>query len=81
MLFRSEKKGLPVDLVAVCKIRTYYRTQDEVTKIWRPRQTKDTYLVLWVEWKDGIAYRLASGQVEVGKWDELDLESIDLVLG
>ncbi|CAG7559388.1 unnamed protein product [Fusarium equiseti] len=77
----EEEKGLPVDLVAVCKIRTYYRTQDEVTKIWSPRQTKDTYLVLWVEWKDGVATRLASGQVDVEKWDELDLESIDLILG
>lgn len=77
----EEEKGLPVEMVAVCKIRTYSRTQDQVTKVWSPRQTKDTYLVLWVEWKDGVAYRLASGQVEVEKWDELDLESIDLVLG
>ncbi|RFN46088.1 hypothetical protein FIE12Z_9689 [Fusarium flagelliforme] len=77
----EEEKGLPVDLVAVCKIRTYYRTQDEVTKVWSQRLTKDTYLVLWVEWKDGVATRLASGQVDVEKWNELDLESIDLVLG
>ncbi|KPA36155.1 heterokaryon incompatibility protein [Fusarium langsethiae] len=74
--------GILVDLVAVCKVRTYSRTQDEVTKIWdKTLTTKDTYLVLWVEWKDGIAYRLASGHVQVNRWDELDLESISLILG
>ncbi|UZP45007.1 hypothetical protein NXS19_012819 [Fusarium pseudograminearum] len=78
----DEEGGISVDLVAVCKIRTYSRTQDEVTEIWdKILTTKDTYLVLWVEWKDGIAYRLASGQVQVDKWDELDLEDISLILG
>ncbi|KAF5232574.1 hypothetical protein FAUST_8606 [Fusarium austroamericanum] len=74
------ERGFPVDLVSVCKIRTYSRTQDQVTKIW-DKTTKDTYLVLWVEWKAGIAYRLGSGQVQVDKWDELDLEDISLILG
>ncbi|RGP61387.1 heterokaryon incompatibility [Fusarium longipes] len=74
--------GLPVDLVAVCKIKTYSKTKDESTQIWNETLTiKDTYLVLWVEWKDGIAYRLACGQVQLGKWDELDLEAISLILG
>ncbi|KAL3589558.1 hypothetical protein FPOAC2_11727 [Fusarium poae] len=78
----DEGGGLPVDLVAVCKVREYSRTQDEVTEIWDKALTiKDTYLVLWVEWINGIAYRLASGNVQVDKWDELDLESISLILG
>lgn len=76
----DEEGGLLVDLVAVCKIRTYRRTQDQDTKIW-DKTTKDTYLVLWVEWKDGVAYRLASGHVHVDRWDELDLEDISLILG
>ncbi|KAL6924154.1 hypothetical protein FSST1_001428 [Fusarium sambucinum] len=74
--------GLQVDLVAVCKVRTYGRTQDEDTEIWdKTLTTKEMYLVLWVEWVDGIAYRLASGHVQVDKWDELDLEPISLILG
>ncbi|KAI6766008.1 hypothetical protein HG530_007078 [Fusarium avenaceum] len=40
-----------------------------------------TYLVLWVEWEDGIAYRLASGHVFVEEWDKLDLEAVSLVIG
>ncbi|RGP71732.1 heterokaryon incompatibility [Fusarium longipes] len=74
--------GLPVDLVAVCKIRTYAKTWNESKKFYdNPVSRKDTYLVLWVEWEDGIAYRLASGQVAVEEWDRLDLQTIDLILG
>ncbi|KAF4446651.1 hypothetical protein F53441_9692 [Fusarium austroafricanum] len=83
--------GLPVDLVTVCKIRTYSQTKTEGAKIKvaGPQEEyadfryekKDTYLVLWVEWEDGIAYRLACGQVEVEEWDRLNLETISLILG
>lgn len=78
----NNESGYPVDLVAVCKIRKYSRTKDDSTQIWEQTVTKkDVYLVLWVEWKEGIAYRLASGQVQVEKWDELELETISLILG
>ncbi|RGP71648.1 heterokaryon incompatibility [Fusarium sporotrichioides] len=74
--------GLPVELVAVCKIRTYGKEWNESKEIYdNPVSRKDTYLVLWVEWEDGIAYRLASGKVEVEEWDKLDLETILLILG
>jgi hypothetical protein len=72
--------GLPVELVAVCKVRTYNKAWNESEKdhtVWK----EDTYLVLWVEWEDGIAYRLASGYVRVEEWDKLNLETISLVLG
>jgi hypothetical protein len=39
------------------------------------------YNVLWVEWKDGIAYRKALGRVIKSAWEAQDLEWIDLVLG
>lgn len=39
------------------------------------------YTVLWVEWKDGVAYRMASGWIDEYSWDNLDKEDISLVLG
>jgi hypothetical protein len=33
---------------------------------------EDLYLVLWVEWKDGIAYQVASGEVIAAKWENLE---------
>ena len=46
-----------------------------------PDFKEDLYLVLWVEWKDGIAYRVASGEVIAAEWENLDLEKVSLVLG
>jgi hypothetical protein len=74
--------GLPVELVAVCKVRRYSKTRNGPEKVYNDIVSKeDTYLVLWVEWEDGIAYRLASGHVRVEEWDKLSLETISLVLG
>ncbi|KAJ3539731.1 hypothetical protein NM208_g5373 [Fusarium decemcellulare] len=74
--------GLPVDLVAVCKLRKYSKTWNEEKVAYDlPIKKEDNYLVLWVEWKDGIAYRLASGQVLAAEWEKLDLETVSLVLG
>jgi hypothetical protein len=39
------------------------------------------YNVLWVEWRDGIAYRKGLGRVVKSAWEAQDLEWIDLVLG
>ncbi|PMD40949.1 HET-domain-containing protein [Hyaloscypha variabilis F] len=51
----------------------------------RPEASKgekyEFYNVLWVEWKDGIAYRKALGRVMKSAWEAQDLEWIDLVLG
>ncbi|KAG5657619.1 hypothetical protein KAF25_007652 [Fusarium avenaceum] len=74
--------GLLVELVAVCKVRSYSKTWNEWERVYdNPVSKEDTYLVLWVEWEDRIAYRLASGYVNVEEWDKLDLETISLVLG
>lgn len=37
--------------------------------------------VLWVKWKEGIAYRHGSGEVDEGAWNALAREEIELVLG
>jgi hypothetical protein len=76
------EKGLPVNVVAICKLKRYYRP-------WIPEErecgsqviTEELYLVLWVEWKDGIAYRFASGEVIAAEWEKLDLQKVSLVLG
>jgi hypothetical protein len=41
----------------------------------------ERYRVLWVEWEDGIAYRLGVGWVEKTAWEGANLTEIDLVLG
>jgi hypothetical protein len=37
--------------------------------------------VLWVEWKDDVAYRKALGRVERGRWEAVEREEVDLALG
>lgn len=39
------------------------------------------YNVLWIEWKDGIAYRRALGRVFQDYWDNAEKEEIDVRLG
>ncbi|KAF7877091.1 uncharacterized protein EAF02_008311 [Botrytis sinoallii] len=78
----EEIHGLPVDLVALYKSRVYLkRRYADQKKHEHPFQKKDKYKVLWVEWKDGIAYRLASGQVKAEEWEKLEPEKIELILG
>jgi len=49
-------------------------------------ETKDLgeyeyYNVLWIEWREGIAYRKMIGRVWKGGWHQLDVETKDIVLG
>ena len=37
--------------------------------------------VLWVDWKDGVAFRKGVGRVCREMWERQELETIDLVLG
>ncbi|RBR23801.1 uncharacterized protein FIESC28_03417 [Fusarium coffeatum] len=76
----GSEAGLPVDVVAVCKLKTYSETEDGEPCAFKPL-SKDTYLILWVEWEDGIAYRVASGEVIAEEWEKLDLKTASLVLG
>lgn len=74
--------GLQVDIIAVCRLKRCSKTWDRVDWETRLPITKENlYLVLWVEWKDGVVYRLASGDVIASEWESLDLEKVSLVLG
>src|SRR3954453_23680833 len=37
--------------------------------------------VLWVEWKDGVAYRKGAGRVKRRTWEVAEKEDVELVLG
>ncbi|EYB33373.1 hypothetical protein FG05_10578 [Fusarium graminearum] len=73
--------GLQVDLVAICKLKRYTKPKENFVAVDLPQTTEDLYSVLWIEWKDGIAYRLASGEVIAEEWEKLDLKKISLILG
>ncbi|KAG4273222.1 hypothetical protein FPRO04_09828 [Fusarium proliferatum] len=78
----GDETGLQVDIVAVCRLKRCSKTWDrEKWKTRLPVFREDLYLVLWVEWKDGVAYRVASGEVIASEWERLDPEKVSLVLG
>lgn len=85
----SQSSGLQVlksvELVAVCKSRVYSQTNhkkgERVPLYGPPQVADDIYAVLWIEWKDGVAYRRGSGEVNGDEWESLDLEPVSLVLG
>ncbi|KAI8713546.1 HET domain-containing protein [Fusarium sp. LHS14.1] len=77
----GSETGLPVDVVAVCKLKRYSKTWNRAERsVGLPLIKEELYLVLWVEWKDGVAYRLASGEVIAAEWEKLDLEGVSLIL-
>lgn len=74
----------PVDVVIINKSRvcsTMPRGDESSHGL--PSVSYYTYTVLWVEWKDGVACRRASGDVNGDEWGLLflDLEPVSLVLG
>lgn len=76
--------GKPVEIVAICRSRGYGYSKtwsEEQLYYTYPLWTKEHYRVLWIEEKDGVAYRLASGSVEKDAWEKLDLEDTSLILG
>ncbi|PHH92041.1 hypothetical protein CDD83_9159 [Cordyceps sp. RAO-2017] len=76
------EKGLPVELVALYKSTLYHKTwHDAEADYGLPRQKREQYAVLWIEWREGVAYRLASGDVRAEEWDKLDSQKVSLVLG
>ncbi|KAH7143282.1 hypothetical protein DER46DRAFT_640226 [Fusarium sp. MPI-SDFR-AT-0072] len=79
---KGGETGLQVDIVAVCRLERCSKTWDR--EHWETRLPifkEDLYLVLWVEWKDGVAYRVASGEVIASEWESLDVERVSLILG
>jgi hypothetical protein len=39
------------------------------------------YNVLWIEWTDDVAYRIAVGHIDKGAWEAADRKFIHVVLG
>lgn len=81
-----ELQGLKsVEVVAICKSRVYSQTNHEmcawVPLYGPPQMPDDTYAILWIEWRDGVAYRRSSGEVNGDEWESLDLEPVSLVVG
>lgn len=76
------EEGLPVEVVAINKARVHSRMRKQQSDSQSsPSASYHTYSVLWIEWKDGVAYRLASGEVNGLEWERLLLEPVSLVLG
>ncbi|CAD6591381.1 MAG: hypothetical protein ASARMPRED_005364 [Alectoria sarmentosa] len=72
---------MQIELVAIYRSRKYAKTFDEEQKRYTyPHKVSESYEVLWVEWVDGVAYRLASGHVRKADWEESDLEDVSLIL-
>lgn len=71
-----------IELVAICRTHYYSKSFDEdLQRYTTPFKKWEEYTVLWVEWIDGVAYRLAVGQVHKADWEGLELENVALVLG
>ncbi|TLD08156.1 hypothetical protein PspLS_11984 [Pyricularia sp. CBS 133598] len=77
----QEVLGLQVDLVAIYKSRVYRRNWNEEGRYGHSPPKYDVYVVLWVKWIDGVAYRLACGEVVADAWEDLPRENVSLVLG
>ncbi|KAF2963496.1 hypothetical protein GQX73_g10075 [Xylaria multiplex] len=77
----ADSSGNMVEVVAISKRREYAKTWKEELQRYDSITTENLYVVLWVEWIDNIAYRLASGTVKEEAWEKLNLENVSLVLG
>lgn len=74
--------GAQVELVAINRVRTWGNTFiEEEQRRGPPQWTHDKYTVLWIEWTGSVAYRSAVGSIEKSKWEQLDLEEVELVMG
>ena len=86
--FKTEEgDGVKVEVVAISRGYTpnseWQHAPAEMGHEERPKEAEmyDFFNVLWIEWKDGVAYRRAHGRVEKGVWERLDVEKVELVLG
>jgi hypothetical protein len=74
--------GRTVELVAINHTVHHSKTlNEELQRYDHPIERKERVTVLWVEWEDGVAYRLACGYVDKGAWESLSPAAVDLILG
>ena len=77
----NDAPAMQIELVAIYRSRTYAKTFDKEQRRYSyPHTVTESYQVLWVEWVDGVAYRLASGYVERADWEDSALEDVSLIL-
>ena len=77
----DDAPGMQIELVAIYRSRKYAKTWNEEQKRYTyPQTVTESYQVLWVEWVDGVAYRLASGHIGKADWEISDLEDVSLIL-
>ncbi|KAJ2990194.1 hypothetical protein NUW58_g3074 [Xylaria curta] len=72
--------GKQVELVAISRFKQYEKLKLANEGTFSDIVTEHI-AVLWVEWVNGVAYRLGYGEVEKEEWGKLPLERIELVLG
>jgi hypothetical protein len=77
-----------IELIAISKGYVHSGTMVSVFELleWnhpeRPKSFEfyEFYNVLWIEWKDGLAYRKGIGRVEKHMWESQPLEWVDVTL-
>jgi hypothetical protein len=86
---RSSRKGSQCELISISKgyaLNSFEWDRHVVPELGHKERPKSSelyefYNVLWIEWKEGIAYRKGSGRVEKSMWEAQPLEWIDVTLG
>lgn len=74
--------GSQVELVVINRTWTIGNTFiEEEQRRGLPQWTREEYTVLWIEWTEGVAYRNGVGSIEKSRWEKLDLEEVELVMG
>jgi hypothetical protein len=71
-------------LLAIVAWRTSLpQTENKLDKFYLQKKIGiyEYYNVMWIEWKNGIAYRKAVGRVYKEAWESLELEEVDVLLG
>ncbi|KAG8534389.1 uncharacterized protein KY384_001234 [Bacidia gigantensis] len=70
-----------LELVAIYRLKRHKPKKDGRYKYSYGQTAEEFYVVLWIEWVEDVAYRLASGSVQKVDWEGADLEDVSLVLG
>ena len=74
--------GRTIEVVAINHCVRYSKTFNEDAERYdHPLVREERVTVLWVEWENEVAYRLACGHINKAAWNSLEPEALDLVLG
>lgn len=71
----AETSGIGIDVVAISRGFDFPDPQPIETETWT------FYNILWVYWKDGVAYRKGVGRVKRKAWEALERKDVFLILG